>query len=185
MQNHGASNYDYSSVVEKLKELMIKGVLDKKYRVIKSLRNSGPIITSPSTPVQQLSPPKHHDEVIIIDDDVTNRSYDELPDNDFNLLDFSNTQVNQPVNTFDIGEPIMINFDESGFSTGTKHSNILDTSITELENFINEKYLETCKQKPEKQDTQGLSKSIHDDSIWVTTQVEIMALSRVLVIGNT
>ena len=34
MQNNAASNYDYMSVAEKIKELMIKGVLDQKYNVL-------------------------------------------------------------------------------------------------------------------------------------------------------
>ena len=34
LQNNGASNYDYDSVVKKIQELMVNGVIDQSYKII-------------------------------------------------------------------------------------------------------------------------------------------------------
>lgn len=167
MQNNGASNYTYLSIVEKIKELIVKGIINSKYKIIKPITNNYPIVISPSSPVQEKTPIKktQQPEPLLIDINVTDGSYCELLEDDLNLLDFSNTKVNEPISTFDIGEPILIDFDESVSSTTTKQSNILDTSIAELENFINEKYLETCKRNCDEQKSRSFSKSFHNNSI--------------------
>ena len=65
LQNNGASNYDYDSVVNKIQELMENGIIDQSYK-----------ITDPVTEVLNLSP---DDEVEICSEISVSNDLDFIP----------------------------------------------------------------------------------------------------------
>ena len=183
LQNNPAtSDCDYIFVVDKIREFLINKMIDGKYNILKpmtdftndyqqnevlSISSSTeiPIVVSPDLPIRaQTATNKIQPINVRIDNKVADGSYIEILENDLDC------NVEKSVNTFDIDEPILVNLDESDITVRTRNEenvsyNIMDTSITELENYINQKYLETCKQKLSNKNSSSLPRPVFNNSI--------------------